>query len=78
MLNRLNRLNRRDGKNRKTGYIVMGILLIIFGLLYSDGAFAYSNNENILYVSVLMFISVFCDLATAVLIFVGISLKSSK
>ena len=50
---------RSDDEKRKTGYIVIGILLIIFGLIYSDGAFAFSNNENILYVSYLMFTSVF-------------------
>lgn len=41
-------LNRRDGKKRKAGYVIVGILLIIFGLIYADGAVAFSNNENIL------------------------------
>ena len=69
---------RRDGEKRKAGYISIGILLIIFGLIYSDGAFAFSNNENILYVSYLMFTSVFCDLIASILTFIAIFLKSQK
>lgn len=69
---------RRDGETRKTGYIVIGILLIIFGLIYSDGAFAFLNNKNIHYVSFLMFTSVFCDLIASILTFVAIFLKSQK
>ena len=37
---------RREGGKRKTGYIVIGILLIIFGLIYSDGAFAFLDNKK--------------------------------
>ena len=70
--------NRRDGEKRKTGYLVIGILLIIFGLIYSDGAFAFLDNKNILYVSYLMFTSVFCDLIASILTFIVIFLKSQK
>ena len=69
---------RHDGEKRKTGYIVIGILLIIFGLIYSDGAFAFLDNKNILYVSYLMFTSVFCDLIASILTFIAIFLKSQK
>ena len=69
---------RRDGEKRKTAYIVIGILLIIFGLIYSDGAFAFLDNKNILYVSYLMFTSVFCDLIASILTFIAIFLKSQK
>ena len=69
---------RRDGEKRKAGYISIGILLIIFGLIYSDGAIAFSNNENILYVSYLMFTSVLCDLIASILTFIAIFLKSQK
>ncbi|MFT7252012.1 MAG: hypothetical protein ACI9FW_001768 [Flavobacterium sp.] len=69
---------RSDGEKRKTGYIVIGILLIIFGLIYSDGAFAFLDNKNILYVSYLMFTSVFCDLIASILTFIAIFLKSQK
>ena len=69
---------RRDGEKRKAGYIVIGILLIIFGLIYSDGAFAFLDNKDILYVSYLMFTSVFCDLIASILTFIAIFLKSQK
>ena len=69
---------RSDSEKRKTGYIVIGILLIIFGLIYSDGAFAFLDNKNILYVSYLMFTSVFCDLIASILTFIAIFLKSQK
>jgi hypothetical protein len=69
---------RRDGEKRKAGYISIGILLIIFGLIYSDGAIAFSNNENILYVSYLMFTSVLCDLIASILTFIAIFLKAQK
>ena len=69
---------RRDGETRKIGYIGIGILLIVFGLIDSDGAFAFLNNKNILYVSYLLFISVFCDLVASILTFIAIFLKSQK
>jgi len=69
---------RRDGEKGKTGYIVIGILLIILGLIYSDGAFAFLDNKNILYVSFLMFTSVFCDLIASILTFIAIFLKPQK
>ncbi|PLX12644.1 MAG: hypothetical protein C0598_05665 [Marinilabiliales bacterium] len=66
---------RRDSKIRKAVYISIGVFLIIFGLIYSDGAFAFLNNKNILYVSFLMFISVFCDLIASILTFVALILS---
>lgn len=68
----------RDGKKRKAGCIVIGILLILFGLIYMDGAFAFFNHKNILYVSFLMFASVLFDLIASILIFTSIFLKSKK
>lgn len=62
-------LNWLDGKKRKALKITLGVLLIIFGLIYLDGAIAFSNNENIIYVPYLMFTSVFCNLIASVLIF---------
>lgn len=67
---------RRDSEIKKRGYIVIGALLIIFGLIYSDGAFAFLNNKNIVYVSMLMFASVFCDLIASILTFIVYFLKS--
>ena len=70
--------NRRDGEKRKTAYIVIGILLIIFGLISLDGAFAFLDDKNLLYVSYLLFTSVFCDLIATILTFIAIFLKSQK
>lgn len=67
---------RRDSEIKKRGYIVIGALLIIFGLIYSDGAFAFLNNKNIVYVSMLMFASFFCDLIASILTFIVYFLKS--
>ena len=58
---------RRNSKNRKAEYIVIGILLIFFGLIYMDGAFAFLSHENMLYVSFLMFTSVLCDLVASIM-----------
>ena len=69
---------RRDFKKGKTAYIVIGTLLIIFGLIYLDGAFAFLDNKNILYVSYLMFTSVFFDLIASILTFVAALFKSQK
>lgn len=70
--------NWHDGKKRKAGCRVIGILLILFGLIYMDGAFAFFNHKNILYVSFLMFASVLCDIIASILIFTTIILKSEK
>lgn len=69
---------RRDSEKRKGGYIIIGILLIIFGLIYLDGAFAFLDNKNIIYVSYLMFTSVFCDIIASILILIAAFLKSHK
>ena len=70
--------NRRDSKKRKPGYIVIGILLIFFGLIYMDGAFAFLNHENILYVSILMFTSTLCNLVAGILTIIAFFLKPQK
>lgn len=69
---------RRDGEKGNAAYIVLGILLIILGLIISDGAFAFLDNKNILYVSFLMFTSVFCDIIASILTFIAIFLKPQK
>ncbi|MCW3808127.1 hypothetical protein [Plebeiibacterium marinum] len=70
--------NRRDGKRRVTGYLLIAIFLFILGTIYSDGAFSYLNNYDILYVSRLMFASVFCDLIAAILTFVAIFINRKR
>ena len=69
---------RRDVEKSKTSYILIGILLIIFGLIYSDGAFAFLDKKNILYLSYLMFTSVFFDLIASILTFIAAFFKSEK
>ena len=69
---------RRNGKKSKIAYIVIGILLIIFGLIYSDGAIAFLDNKDILYVSYLMFTSVFFDLVASILTFMAALFNSQK
>jgi hypothetical protein len=69
---------KHEGKMRKRACIVSGILLIIFGLIYLDGAFAFLDNKNILYVSYLMFTSVFFDLIASILTFIVALFKSQK
>ena len=64
-------INRRDVK-KKTGYIIIWILLILFGLTYVNGAVAFSNNENILYLSYLMFTIVLFDIIAPRLVFKAI------
>ena len=69
---------RRDGEKRKVECICIGILLIILGLIYSEGAFAFLNNENIVYVPYLMFTSIFCDFIASLLTFIAAFSKSRK
>ena len=70
--------NRRSGKKSKGAYIAIGILLIVFGLIYMDGAFAFLDHKNILYVSILMFMSILCEFVASILTFVVLFLKPKK
>ncbi|RKD90171.1 hypothetical protein [Mangrovibacterium diazotrophicum] len=72
------RANRRNSKNRKGEYIGIGILLIIFGLVYMDGAFAFLSHDNMLYVSVLMFTSIGCEFVAALMMITLFFLKPRK
>jgi hypothetical protein len=65
-------------EKRKTGYIVIGILIILFAVMYLDGAIAFLDHKSILYVSYLMFTSIFCDLIASILTFVALFAKSQK
>lgn len=69
---------RKHGDRRAGGYIVIGILLVVFALIYSDGAVAFLNNEDIPYVSALMFTGVFLDVAAAVLNFIAAYFRPKK
>jgi len=61
----------------KRGYIlVLGILLFFIGVLYADGAIAFLSHKAILYVSVLMFMSVFCDVIASMLTIIAFYKKT--
>lgn len=66
------------GEKSKTACMIIGILLFIFGIIYSDGAFAFLNNKDIIYVSYLMFTSVFFDIIASMLTIIAIFIKSQK
>ncbi len=70
--------SKRDGKQRVSGYILIGIFLFILGVIYTDGAFAFLNKKNISYVSPLMFTSVVFDLIASVLTFIAIFIDRKK
>ncbi len=71
------RENRQSSSNKHGEYIGLGALLIIFGLIYMDGAFAYWGDRNTLTLSILMFVSTLCDFVAAVLI-IGIYFLKSE
>jgi hypothetical protein len=72
------RESRRSNKNRKGEYIGLGVLLIFFGLIYMDGAFAFLSHENMLLGSILMFISVLCNFAASTMTITLFFLKPQK
>ena len=67
------RANKRVRSADKGLNIGLGILLILFGLVIMDGAFAFF--DHIFYVSVLLFIIVSCDFVAAIITFAGLFLK---
>jgi hypothetical protein len=69
------RLNKQSGKLRKGVCIFLGIVLLLLGLIFSDGAFSFLGHKNMLFVSILMFISVFCDIIAAIITFLAMFLK---
>jgi len=75
---RIIRQNRRTIRKKKGEYLAIGILLIIFGLIYLDGAFAFLTHEDIPYVSVLMFSSTFCDLVASSLTIIAFFKKQKR
>lgn len=75
---RIIRQNRRNIRKKKGEYLAIGILLIVFGLIYMDGAFAFLDHKNILYVSILMFTSTLCNLVAGILTIITYFLKPQK
>lgn len=60
----------KQNRNRDGGYIAVAIILIILGLIYLDGAIAFVTDRETLFISILMFGSVFCDIAASVMMIV--------
>ncbi len=68
---------KREGRINREINIAAAVVLILLGLVLMDGAFAYV--DSLLYVSIGMFICVFCDLAAAGVSIAGmIRLKPKK
>jgi uncharacterized membrane protein HdeD (DUF308 family) len=72
------RNTRRSRNKRKGEYLAIGILLIFFGLIYMDGAFAFLSHENMLFVSILMFTSTLCDVVASIMTIILFILKPQK
>ena len=71
------RVTRRKGRINREINIVVAVVLILLGLVLMDGAFSYA--EDLVYVSIGMFLCVFCDLAAgAVSIIAVFRLKPKK
>jgi hypothetical protein len=72
------RESKRSIKNRKGEYIGIGIVLILFGLIYMDGAIAFLSHQNMLYISSLMFTSTLCDFVASIMTIILFFLKPQK
>ena len=68
------RVNKHGGQVKNVVYISLGIVLLFLGLVLSDGAFA-SLAHHMLFVSILWFISVICDIVASLISFAAIFLK---
>lgn len=69
---------RRYGDRRTGSYYVIGGFLILFALIYTDGAVAFWDNKDVIYISILMFASVFLELAAAVITFIAAYFRPKK
>jgi len=70
------RANKRGRPADKGLNIGLGILLLLFGLVFMDGAFAFLDRK--IFISILMFISVFCDFMAALITFATLFIKPKK
>ena len=69
--------NKRT-KYRDGSYVAVAILFIILGLIYMDGAIAFVNSRETRLISMLMFASVFCDIAASVMMIIIYILKPRR
>ncbi len=72
------RASSKSNKNRKGEYLGVGLLPIIFGLMYMDGAFAFLSHEGMRLVSILMFGSVIFDFVSGIMLIVLFFLRPQK
>lgn len=75
---KLIRDNRKNSNNRQAVYIVLGSLVIFFGLIYMDGAFAFLSHDHMLHVSIIMFASIICDFTAGLMTIILFFLKPQK
>ena len=71
-------VNKGGGRLNKIVFIITGIVLLILGLLLSDGAFAMSGHANIQFVAISWFICVANDVIAGMLIFIALFLQPPK
>lgn len=57
----------RGKKKRDGAYLAVAIILMFAGLIFMDGAFAYLSHEDMLFVSIAMFISILFDFIASIL-----------
>jgi hypothetical protein len=72
------RVNKRGGQVTNGVYISLGIVLLLLGFSFSGYAFQFLAHKNILFVSILMFVSVVCDLVAAIITFTALLLKPKE
>lgn len=69
----------KPGQSRRKGeYVGLAILLFIFALVYSDGAFAFLRHDEMLLVSGLMFASVGLELLAGLIMLILFVLKPTQ
>jgi len=65
------RENRRTIRSKRGEYIGLGVLLIMFGLIYMNGAVAYRGDKETLDLSILMFTSTLSDFTASIITFIA-------
>jgi hypothetical protein len=72
------RVNKRGGQVANGVYISLGIVLLLLSFLFSGSASQFFAHKNIFFVSILMFITVFCDLVAAIITFTALLSKPKE
>ena len=70
------RFTKRRRKINKEIYIVSGVVVFLLGFVIMDGAFAFL--DQVLYVSIGIFLSVVCDFGAALVLVAAIFLLRTK